>query len=202
MLEAIRSTARLRAIQDEANITLADVAAPAAAASGYNTFVAGKHLRADTGANVTSTSEEDAAGEFLKEGIEFGRQKLEEAGFDVSPGNCVLAISPRAFRTLISDGDIARYVQQGDPSISQQGRLERYLGVDIFVTNTLRTANNSYRNVLWVKGKSFAVASGRKLELEFFKNIDNQSVSVVASHRTNGGILDSAAYVILSSKQD
>ena len=202
LLEAIRSTARLRAIQDEANITLADVAAPAAAASGYNTFVAGKHLRADTGANVTSTSEEDAAGEFLKEGIEFGRQKLEEAGFDVSPGNCVLAISPRAFRTLISDGDIARYVQQGDPSISQQGRLERYLGVDIFVTNTLRTANNSYRNVLWVKGKSFAVASGRKLELEFFKNIDNQSVSVVASHRTNGGILDSAAYVILSSKQD
>ena len=202
LLEAIRSTARLRAIQDEASIILKDIAAPAAAASGYNTFVAGYHKRADTGANVTSTSEEDAAGEFLKEGIEFGRQALEEAGFDVSPGNVVLALSPRAFRSLISDSDIATYVQNGDPSISQQGRLERYLGVDIFVTNTLRTANNSYRNVMWVKGKSFAVASGRKLELEFEKNIDNQSVSVVATHRTNAGVLDQTAYVILSSKQD
>jgi len=202
LLEAIRSTARLRAIQDEASIILKDIAAPAAAASGYNTFVAGKHLRADTGANVTSTSEEDASGEFLKEGVEFGRQKLEEAGFDVAPGNVVLAITPRAFRTLISDPDIARFVQNGDPAISQQGRLERYLGVDLFVTNTLRTANNSYRNVMWVKGKAFAVASGRKLELEFDKNIDNQSVSVVATHRTNAGVLDSAAYVILSSKQD
>ena len=202
LLEAIRSTARLRAIQDEASIILKDIAAPAAAASGYNTFVAGYHKRADTGANVTSTTEEDAAGEFLKEGIEFGRQALEEAGFDVSPGNVVLALSPRAFRSLISDADIATYVQNGDPSISQQGRLERYLGVDIFVTNTLRTANNSYRNVMWVKGKSFAVASGRKLELEFEKNIDNQSVSVVATHRTNAGVLDQTAYVILSSKQD
>ena len=202
LLEAIRSTARLRAIQDEASIILKDIAAPAAAASGYNTFVAGKHLRADTGANVGSTSDEDAAGEFLKEGVEFGRQKLEEAGYDVAPGNIVLAITPRAFRTLISDPDIATYVQNGDPAISQQGRLERYLGVDLFVTNTLRTANNSYRNVMWVKGKAFAVASGRKLELEFDKNIDNQSVSVVATHRTNAGVLDSAAYVILSSKQD
>ena len=202
LLEAIRSTARLRAIQDEASIILKDIAAPAAAASGYNTFVAGKHLRADTGANVGSTSDEDAAGEFLKEGVEFGRQKLEEAGFDVSPGQIVLAITPRAFRTLISDPDIATYVQNGDPAISQQGRLERYLGVDLFVTNTLRTANNSYRNVMWVKGKAFAVASGRKLELEFDKNIDNQSVSVVATHRTNAGILDQTAYVILSSKQD
>jgi len=202
LLEAIRSTARLRAIQDEASIILKDVATPAAAASGTNTFIAGKHLRADTGANVTSTSEEDAAGEFLKEGVEFGRQKLEEAGYDVAPGNVVLAITPRAFRTLISDPDIATYVQNGDPAISQQGRLERYLGVDLFVTNTLRTANNSYRNIMWVKGKAFAVASGRKLELEFDKNIDNQSVSVVATHRTNGGILDSAAYVVLSSKQD
>ena len=202
LLEAIRSTARLRAIQDEASIILKDIAAPAAAASGYNTFVAGYHKRADTGANVTSTTEEDAAGEFLKEGIEFGRQALEEAGFDVSPGNVVLALSPRAFRSLISDSDIATYVQNGDPSISQQGRLERYLGVDIFVTNTLRTANNSYRNVMWVKGKAFAVASGRKLELEFDKNIDNQSVSVVATHRTNAGVLDQTSYVILSSKQD
>ena len=202
LLEAIRSTARLRCIQDEASHILKDIAAPAAAASGYNTFVAGYHKRADTGANVTSTTEEDAAGEFLKEGIEFGRQALEEAGFDVSPGNVVLALSPRAFRSLISDADIATYVQNGDPSISQQGRLERYLGVDIFVTNTLRTANNSYRNVMWVKGKSFAVASGRKLELEFEKNIDNQSVSVVATHRTNAGVLDQTAYVILSSKQD
>ena len=202
LLEAIRSTARLRAIQDEASIILKDIAAPAAAASGYNTFVAGKHLRADTGANVGSTSDEDAAGEFLKEGVEFGRQKLEEGGFDVSPGNVVLAITPRAFRTLISDPDIATYVQNGDPAISQQGRLERYLGVDLFVTNTLRTANNSFRNIMWVKGKAFAVASGRKLELEFDKNIDNQSVSVVATHRTNAGILDQTAYVVLSSKQD
>ena len=202
LLEAIRSTARLRAIQDEASIILKDIATPAAAASGTNTFIAGKHLRADTGANVTSTSEEDASGEFLKEGVEFGRQKLEEGGFDVSPGNVVLAITPRAFRTLISDPDIATYVQNGDPAISQQGRLERYLGVDLFVTNTLRTANNSFRNIMWVKGKAFAVASGRKLELEFDKNIDNQSVSVVATHRTNAGILDQNAYVVLSSKQD
>ena len=77
LLEAIRSTARLRAIQDEASIILKDVAAPAAATSGTNTFVAGAHLSASDGTDVTSTTLEDATGEFLKEGVEFGRQALE-----------------------------------------------------------------------------------------------------------------------------
>jgi hypothetical protein len=76
-----------------------------------------------------------------------------------------------------------------------------YFGVELWVTNTIRTANNASRNILFMKGITFGLAVGRDLELEFDKNIRQQSVDIVATHRVNSVILDATAYCILSSVQ-
>ena len=196
LLEKIRETARIRAIEDEANNILNTTAAATTADFGAN------HLGGDDGALVVDETDEDAAAEFRKEGIEAGRQRLEEQGHNVDGGSIVCAITPRAVRQLHSDPDINRYVQVGAPSISRTGRLEMYLGVELFVTNTINVSNNSDRNIMWAKGKAFGLAIGRDIELEFDKNINRQSVDVVATHRVNSVILDATAYCILSSKSD
>lgn len=195
LLNKIRDTARIRAIQDEANIVLTT------AGSTANDFGA-NHFSGSDGTAVTTTTLEDATGEFDPKGITRARQRLEEQAHDVSPGNYVIALHPRAFRTLAEDADIVRYVQQGMTSISTLGRMEMYFGAEILVTTNLETQNNSYRNIMWIKNKAFAIAAGRTLELEFFKDINKQNVSIVATHRIGAGILDATAYCIISSKAD
>ena len=105
-------------------------------------------------------------------------------------------------KNLTVDSNLVRFVQTGDPTISRKGRMAMYFGVELFVTNTIRVSNNADRNICFIKGKAFGLAVGREIELEFDKNINRQSVDIVATHRINSVILDATAYVILSSKSD
>ena len=196
LLEKIRETARTRAIEDEASNILVTTAAADSADFGAN------HLGFDDGILVTDETVEDAAGEADSTGLEAARQRLEEQGHDVDGGSVVCALTPRAIRNLQTDADLIRYVQQGAPSISRTGRMEMYYGIELFVTNTIRVSNNSDRNIVFTKGKTFGLAVGRDIELEFDKDIRQQSVDIVATHRVNSVILDATAYVILSSKSD
>jgi hypothetical protein len=195
LLEKIRETARIRSVEDEAANTLITIAASDAVDFGAN------HFAADDGTLVTSTVDEDAAGEMLGAGIAQAKQYLEEQGHDPENGAAVLALTPRAMKNLTLDPALIRYVQTGDPSISRQGKMSMYFGVELWVTNTIRTANNASRNILFMKGITFGLAVGRDLELEFDKNIRQQSVDIVATHRVNSVILDATAYCILSSVQ-
>lgn len=196
LLEKIRETARIRSVEDEASNVLITIAASDAVDFGAN------HFRADTGVLCADTIAEDAAAEFLAVGVESAKQRLEEQGHDPENGAAVLALTPRANKNLIKDPALVRYIQQGDASITRQGRMAMYFGVEIWVTNTIRTANNASRNILFMKGVTFGLAVGRDLELEFDKNINRQSVDIVATHRVNSVILDPTAYCILSSKAD
>ena len=197
LLEKIRETARMRAVEDEVKNTLNIIAASVSVDFGAN------HFDASDGTLVVDNTDEDATGEFKAIGLEQAKQRLEEQGHDPENGQAVAAISPRAQKTLIQDTALVRFMQQADPSISRLGRISMYFGIEIFVTNSLKAdLNNSTRNIVFMKGQAFGLATARDLEIEFDKNINRQSVDIVATHRVNSVIKDATAYCILSSKAD
>ena len=197
LLEKIRETARTRALEDEVTITLSTIAASTSVDFGAN------HLNANDGALVADDAAEDATGVMKAAGIEAAKVRLQSQGHDPENGSAVIAVTPKAQKELIQDTVIVNFIQNSSPEISRQGRINLYFGIEIFVTNSINVANNnSARNICFMKGKSFGLAVGRDIELEFGKNIVRQSVDIVATHRVNAVVLDATAYVILSSKND
>ena len=197
LLEKIRETARTRGVEDEVTIVLSTIAAATSQDFGAN------HLNANDGALITDETDEDAAGVAKAAGVEAAKVRLQVMGHEPDNGAAVLACTPRFQKELIQDTVIVRFIQQASPEISRQGRIAMYFGIEIFVTNSINTANNNAaRNICFMKGKAFGLAVGRELELEFDKNINRQSVDIVATHRTNAVVIDATAYVILSSKND
>lgn len=198
-LDKLKESARLSSIKDEHRLIVQTMASTNNDFGGTTT--APYHISGTDGVAVTTTTLEDAAGEFLREGIEHGRSHLEAQGHDPVNEKFVALISARAFRTLEADPDLARYVQQGDPSISKLGRMSEFLGVELIVSNELLVANNAYRNIMLVSGKSFALASQREMEIELTKEIRGQFVDIVATHRIGVDEIDKTSYVIISSIQ-
>lgn len=197
LLEKIRETARTRALEDEVTITLSTIAASTSVDFGAN------HLNANDGELVADDAAEDATGVMKAAGIEAAKVRLQGQGHDPENGSAVCAMTPKAQKELIQDTVIVNFIQNSSPEISRQGRISLYFGIEIFVTNSINTANNnSARNICFMKGKAFGLAVGRDIELEFGKNIVRQSVDIVATHRVNAVVLDATAYVILSSKND
>lgn len=204
-MSTLQETARLAAVKDESNLVLTTLGgdsyefnnSTAALAAGFPA-----HISGEDGTFVDSAVTEDAVGEFQKEGIEVARQHLETRGHDPVNEKIVAFLHPRAYRTLVQDPDISEFVQIGDPSISKLGRLEQFLGIEIIVTNELENQSNSWRNIMMVSGKSFALASQRDMEIEMDKEINGQYVNIVANHRIGVDALDKTAYAIISSKQD
>ena len=197
LLEKIRETARTRAFEDEVTIVLSTIAASTSVDFGAN------HLGATTGAAVADNAAEDALGVMKAAGIEAAKVRLQSQGHDPENGSAVIAMTPKAQKELIQDTVIVNFIQNSSPEISRQGRINLYFGIEIFVTNSIKTdLNNAARNICFMKGKAFGLAVGRDIELEFGKNIVRQSVDIVATHRVNAVVLDATAFVILSSKND
>ena len=196
LLEKIRETARIRSVEDEVVNVLDTTAASTSVDFGAN------HFSGSAGTLVTDETSEDDTGEFVALGLERAKQRLQEQGHQCENGAAVAAISPRAQRTLIEDTALVRFMQQASPDISRLGRISMYFGIEIFITNALSIDNNSRRNIVFMKGLAFGLVTARDLELEFDKNINRQSVDIVATHRINSVIKDATAYVILSSKND
>ena len=196
-LNAIRETARLEAIRDEHKLILEDLAATDHDFGGVST--APYHIGGSDGAATTTTTEEDADGELDEDGLTFSKRYLEELGQDTSPGNLVAFISPRAFEALISSTSLSEYTQIGNAGVTRLGQMERLYGIDIIVTNELLSANSASRNLVCVKGKAWGLASQRKMEIEFQKDIAGQYWDIVWTHRIGVDILDPNTYVIVST---
>ena len=196
-LNAIRETARLEAIRDEHKLILQDLGATDHDFGGITT--APYHIGGSDGAATSNTTEEDADGELDEDGLTFSKRYLEELGQDTSPGNLVAFISPRAFEALISSTSLSEYTQIGNAGVTRLGQMERLYGIDIIVTNELLSANNASRNLVCVKGKAWGLASQRKMEIEFQKNVAGQYWDIVWTHRIGVDILDPNTYVIVSS---
>jgi len=196
-LNAIRETARLESIRDEHKLILQDLASTARDFGGVST--APYHIGGSDGVATTTTTEEDADGELDEDGLTFSKRYLEELGQDTSPGNLIAFISPRAFEALISSTSLSEYTQIGNASVTRLGQMERLYGIDIIVTNELLSANNASRNLVCVKGKAWGLASQRKMEIEFQKNIAGQYWDIVWTHRIGVNVLDPNTYVIVST---
>lgn len=196
LLEKIRETARVRALEDEVTNVLSTTAAATTVDFGAN------HFKQD-GTLCVDETEEDAATAITAAAFEACKQRLEEQGHDPEGGQAVAAISPRQQKELIQDTTIVRFIQQvNDGSISRTGKISMYFGLEFFVTNSLAVQNNARRAIVFMKYKAFGFATARDLELEFDKNINRQSVDIVATHRINSVIKDATAYCIISSKND
>ena len=196
-LNAIRETARLESIRDEHKLILQDLASTARDFGGVTT--APYHIGGSDGAATTTTTEEDADGELDEDGLTFSKRYLEELGQDTSPGNLIAFISPRAFEALISSTSLSEYTQIGNASVTRLGQMERLYGIDIIVTNELLSANNASRNLVCVKGKAWGLASQRKMEIEFQKDIAGQYWDIVWTHRIGVNVIDPNTYVIVST---
>ena len=196
-LNAIRETARLESIRDEHKLILQDLASTARDFGGVST--APYHIGGSDGAATSTTTEEDADGEMDEDGLTFSKRYLEELGQDTSPGNLIAFISPRAFEALISSTSLSEYTQIGNASVTRLGQMERLYGIDIIVTNELLSANNASRNLVCVKGKAWGLASQRKMEIEFQKNVAGQYWDIVWTHRIGVNVIDANTYVIVST---
>ena len=196
-LNAIRETARLEAIRDEHKLILQDLGALDHDFGGVTT--APYHIGGSDGAATSNPTEEDADGELDEDGLTFSKRYLEELGQDTSPGNLIAFISPRAFESLISSTSLSEYTQIGNAGITRLGQMERLYGIDIIVTNELLSANNASRNLVCVKGKAWGLASQRKMEIEFQKNIAGQYWDIVWTHRIGVNVIDANTYVIVST---
>jgi hypothetical protein len=197
-LNAIRETARLEAIRDEHKLILEDLASTARDYGGVTT--APYHIGGSDGVATTSTSEEDADGEFDEDGLTFAKRYLQELGQDVGPGKLVAFITPRAFESLATSSAISEYAQIGNPSVTKLGQLERLYGIDIVVTNEVKgDVSNADRNIVAVKGAAWGLASQRTMELELQKQVAGQYWDLVWTHRIGVNVIDPNTYIIVSS---
>jgi hypothetical protein len=197
-LNAIRETARLEAIRDEHKLILEDLASTARDYGGVTT--APYHIGGSDGVATTSTSEEDADGEFDEDGLTFAKRYLQELGQDVGPGKLVAFITPRAFESLATSSSISEYAQIGNPSVTKLGQLERLYGIDLVVTNEVKgDVSNADRNIVAVKGASWGLASQRTMELELQKQVAGQYWDLVWTHRIGVNVIDPNTYIIVSS---
>ena len=196
-LNTLRETARLEAIRDEHRLIVQDLGATDHDFGGTTT--APYHIGGSDGVATTTPTEEDADGELDEDGLTFAKRYLQELGQDVGPGKLIAFISPRAFEALSSSTSLSEYTQIGNPNITRLGQMERLYGIDIIVTNELLVANNADRNLICVKGKAWALASQRSMEIELQKQIAGQYWDIVWTHRIGVDILDPNTYIIVST---
>ena len=205
LMSTIQETARMGAIKDESNLILTTLGGTAEDFNNGTTALTANfpaHISGSDGSFVDNGTTEDAVGEFDEDGIDFARQYLEQRGTDVINERIIAFLHPRAYRTLIKSTGLTSFTQEGDAKITATGKSERYLGVEIIVTNELDTQNNSYRNVVLVAGRAFGLASQRDMEIEMDKEINGQYVNIVTNHRIGVTSIDQTAYCIVSSKAD
>lgn len=204
-MEKLKEVMRLAAIKDEHNLIVQTLASTNNDFNNGTTVVTAGypvHLRGDTGALCDSTVTEDAIAEFAPVALKKARRYLAQRGHNPVANRLVAIISSRAYDALITDSTIANYIEQGNPSISEQGLLSRFFGIEIMVSEELLVANNAQRNVVVVVGKAFALASQKEMEIQMAEQIEGQYVNITAIHDIGVEELDHSAYVIISSKND
>ncbi len=204
-MEKLKEVMRLAAIKDEHNLIVQTLASTDNDFNNGTTAVTADfpvHLRGDTGALVDNGTTEDAVAEMAPIGLQRSRRYLAQRGHNPVSNRLVAIISSRAYDALINSSDITRFIQEGNPAISEQGLLSRYFGIEIMVSEELLVANNSQRNLVLVAGKAFALASQKEMSIEMQEQIEGQYVNIVATHDIGVEELDHSAYTIISSKND
>lgn len=194
LIEAVNEAAMLGSIAVENNAVLntaADAATP------------GLWINGNTGATIAS---DDVSGMTLTEtAIQVGLQHLENQGYDTSAGNVVVFLHPKALRDLMI-AEAADYFTK-DFALTQRdvAVLERRWGVDFIVTNKVKaqdnTTNDTYRNLMAIRGHTLGLASAADLQVEAQRRPDLSAVKVGMRHRVVGSVFDATSLVRISTAQ-
>lgn len=193
LMKATTQAAIARMMDFEADQVF-DVAAAAA--------TPGEWIRADTSAVISA---DDIAGvTFTAASIAEGRKFLELKGYPVD--RLVLALAPQQYKELATDANIIRFIQANPglaANISTTGIIERYLGVEILVTNKVQfaanTTNKALRAVLFVKNWTFGMGVKRDLTVKMHEYPEDNEIIVTANWRVSAVVLDATSFVRISS---
>ncbi|NWG38087.1 hypothetical protein [Nitrososphaera sp.] len=194
LVDAINQAMVMAAIDDEATDLLSTT---------YDAVSPTNWVRADTGAAITS--DDVASLTFKREGLLAAKRLIAQQGYDVSPGNLVLFIHPKAYQELLLDSNLNNFYQYARPDVTATGMLEQLYGIDIVIADQVKaqdnTTNDTYRNVLAVKGVAFGMASARNVAMEAQRRNEVQQVIVSGTHRVKSVVVDETASCRISSAQ-
>ncbi len=190
---AINQAFALEAISDEEKLLHTE----------FDSVSATNWINANSGADITA---DDVSGmTFKREGIVHAKKAIQSKGYDVSAGNLVAVLHPKAYAELLTDTNLNNFYQQGQPQITAKGALEQIYGVDIVVSANVTAQDNStndtYRNLVFAKGSAFGCASARDLQMESSRRNEVQQVIISGSHRSAVKTIDELAVCRVSSAQ-
>jgi len=194
LIEAFNRAAALGALDAEAKEVL-DTTYDAITPTNWVQGVDGAVITTDDAAGVTTMKQE---------GVYAAQELIMDQGGDISPGNMVLFLHPRAVKELILDTAVDFFTGQAALHATALGVLENRLGVDIVPTNKVtadtQTTTNVYRNILAMKG-SIGLAVAADLQIEAQRRPDLAAVNVGARHRIDGAIIDETMTARISTEQ-
>jgi hypothetical protein len=192
LVDSINEAMALAAIDDEATDLLDTT---------YNAISPTNWVRADTGASITS--DDVASLTFKREGLLAAKRLIAQQGYDVSPGNLVLFLHPKAFQELMLDTNLTNFYQYARPDITAVGVLERLYGVDIVIADQVHfqdnTTNDTYRNVMAVRGVAFGMGAARNVTVEAQRRNELQMLLLSGTHRIKSVVIEEKASARISS---
>lgn len=192
VMSYLAQTAKIESLEQEATLVF-DTTQAAATPNLW--------IRGDTGATITD--DDTASMTFDPKGISVGLQNLEDSQYDVSFGSPYCMMHPKQTRELREDGDLIRWVQQGDASITRTGNLTHLYGCELRSSTALTTVTaqttNALQAVMGIKGHTFALASKRDLKISIGERTDYADHFWNWSVRKGATAFDVASFIRIST---
>lgn len=200
LVDAINNAMVLAGLHDEALDLLGSGGSYWGTASNVTNWVNG-----NTGANIVNPFDDISGMTLTRSGLIAAKRLIEAGGYDVSPGNLVLFLSPKAYQDLMLDTNLNTYYQYARPDITATYVLEQLYGVDLVITTAVATAANTtnatYRNTMAVKGWALGIAAAREITIEVQRRNEVQQLIISGMHRVKSAVIDYAASCGISSAQ-
>jgi len=193
----------VQSVQDQMALSLIDDEAKDLLTTVYDAVTPTNWVNANSGAAITD--DDVASMTFKRDGIVAAKRLIGQQGFDVRPGNLVLFIHPKNYQDLLLDTNLNNYYQYATPDITARGVLEMIYGVDIVVSTHVKAkdnaTNDTYRNVMAVKGLAFGLASARNITFEAQRRNELQQILITATQRVKGAVIDETGTCRISGAQ-
>lgn len=192
-----------QAVQDQMALSLVDDEASDLLGTVYDAVTPTNWVNGNTGGAISS--DDVASMTLTRTGLFAAKRLIQQQGHDVRPGNLVLFIHPKAYQELMLQTDLNNYYQWASPDITARGVLEMIYGVELVVTDHVKaqdnTTNDTYRNVMTVKGIALGLASARDITFEAQRRNELQQILITANQRVKGAVIDETATARISTAQ-
>ena len=196
ILGALTEVSRITALNEEARLVF-DKAAGAVTTPGA-------WLNATTGTTITDDNVA-AVEKFSPKALDAALKYYQRQGYATHPGAIKCALEPQALQELRQDSTIQRYLQDGNPIVTESGAFMRYQGIDLIPMQRINrndgSTTDTYRNVCFVPEYSFILASHRDLEVSIQKRPSESAYDWAWTQRKNATVYDPKSIVRLSSEQ-